>query len=102
MARHVMTPARRAALRKAQLASARKRKRVTNVKMYSQYQRRQRKTRWQNRAVIAGRTAQVVGVTALAGYGAYKFLTPPHRAYVDRKFSSAGQKIKSKYRSPHG
>lgn len=98
MARHVMTPARRAALRKAQLASARKRRRRTNVAMYDQYKRRQRASRWQRRGTTALNVAKIAGGTALAGYGVYKFLTPAHRNLVDQKVGVVGHKIRSKVR----
>ena len=90
---HRMTPARRAALRKAQLASARKRRRSTDVAMYNQKRRRASAQKWQRRAFT---TAKITGTTALVGYGAYKLLTPTHRKYVDKKIASQGQKIKSK------
>lgn len=83
-----MTPARRAALRKAQLASAQKRRRRTNLQIASQQRRRRR----------AERTIQVAKVTAATiatGYGAYRMLTPNHRAWVDQKVLTTGRKIKS-------
>lgn len=88
-ASHVMTPARRVALHKAQLASARKRRRRTDVAMYNQQIRRRREQRFI-------RAAKITGTTIVVGYGAYRALTPAHRKFVDRQVMSAGRKVRSR------
>lgn len=67
MSRHVMTPARKAALRKAQLASAKKRRRGARTNRAKSFVRRHRT------ALIA--TSAVAGSAAVAGYAVHSYST---------------------------
>lgn len=80
MARHAMTPARRAALKKAQMISARKRRGKGKGKLASANRTLDRRRR------RAGIAAGVIGATLVAGGAAYA-----GRSYV-KKVASGGPK----------
>lgn len=84
MSRHTRTAAQKAALRKAQLASARKRHRRAITRPYVSRGRRIAKTSY--------KVGKRVAVGATAAYGAYMLLAPEHRSTIESK---AGDFVKS-------
>ena len=83
-----MTPARRAAIRKAQAASARKRKRASNRPTAKQV--RNRKI---IKAVAVGAAATGVGVAAVYGAGEYR---KSDRHYVNHSVRKSTRKMREK------
>ena len=109
MAKHVMTPARRAALRKAQLVSARKRRRNglksaarRNVKQGASYARATYGTKKGRRRIVKGAvigaTLAGVGAGAVAGYRSEPYQVSKGLRKSARKKTFVDKAAKAKYK----